>query len=181
MHPNKPFRWTKKTNEAARVIALGGLTYVEIARRFGVHLQTLVNWRAHPEFKIRIAELEEEFRQVVRARGVAMLEKRVEFLNERWEKMREVIEERALAQDMEGVAGGRTGLVVKSVKSVRRGDDFELVPIYEVDTGLLRELREHEKQAAQELGQWTEKREVGGSEVNPVIVKVVKGVSYDDL
>jgi hypothetical protein len=41
---------------------------------------------------------------------------------------------------------------------------------YQVDTGLLKELREHEKQAAQELGQWSEKARV---EQGPIEVQVV--------
>jgi hypothetical protein len=45
-----------------------------------------------------------------------------------------------------------------------------VVEEYEVDTGLLKELREHEKQAAQELGQWSDKARV---EQGPIDVKVV--------
>jgi hypothetical protein len=41
---------------------------------------------------------------------------------------------------------------------------------YQVDTRLLKELREHKKQAAQELGQWSEKARV---EQGPMEVKVV--------
>jgi hypothetical protein len=33
----------------------------------------------------------------------------------------------------------------------------EEVAEYSIDTGLLKELRDHERQAAQELGQWAEK------------------------
>jgi hypothetical protein len=39
-----------------------------------------------------------------------------------------------------------------------------LQPVYKVDTRLLAELRNHEKQAAEELGQWSEKRELPGDE-----------------
>jgi hypothetical protein len=45
-----------------------------------------------------------------------------------------------------------------------------VVEEYEVDTGLLKELREHEKQAAQELGQWSDKAR---AEQGPIDVKVV--------
>lgn len=71
--------------------------------------------------------------------------------------MQQVIAERAEAKEMQGVAGGETGLLAHNVKGLGKGDDFELVDEYAVDTGLLREIRETEKQAAIELGQWQEK------------------------
>jgi hypothetical protein len=45
-----------------------------------------------------------------------------------------------------------------------------VVDEYAVDGVLLKELREHEKQAAQELGQWSDKAKV---EQGPIDVKVV--------
>jgi hypothetical protein len=45
-----------------------------------------------------------------------------------------------------------------------------IIEEYQVDTGLLKELREHEKQAAQELGQWSDKARV---EQGPMQVQVV--------
>ena len=40
------------------------------------------------------------------------------------------------------------------------GEAAEVIDVYQVDTGLLRELRELEQQAAKELGQWTERGEI---------------------
>jgi hypothetical protein len=45
-----------------------------------------------------------------------------------------------------------------------------VVEEYEVDTGLLKALLDHEKQAAQELGQWSEKSKV---EQGPMQVRIV--------
>ena len=48
-------------------------------------------------------------------------------------------------------------------------------PTSRVDNGLvnlLAELRAHEEQAAKELGQWTEKQQIGGRD-GPVEIKVV--------
>ena len=73
--------------------------------------------------------------------------------------MTEVIRQRAVnLKDVPG--GGNTGLLVRQVKGIGKGEDFQVVEEYAVDTGLLRELREHEKQAAIELGEWTEKQDV---------------------
>jgi hypothetical protein len=61
------------------------------------------------------------------------------------------------AADMAEVPGGGTGLLVRQYQGG--------APIYKVDTGLVSligQLLAHEKQAAGELGQWTEKRDVSG-------------------
>ena len=48
---------------------------------------------------------------------------------------------------------------------------------YAVDVALLREIREHEKQAAIELGQWTEKQEHTGE----VLVREYVGVDVEQV
>jgi hypothetical protein len=73
-----------------------------------------------------------------------------------------VIAERAADPDMANVPGGRTGLLVRRVKVIGSGDNAREVCEYEVDTGLLKELRELEKQAAVEAGQWSTTSEVRG-------------------
>lgn len=72
--------------------------------------------------------------------------------------MLRVIEARS--KDMAEVPGGDTGLLVRKLKSIGSGENTKTVEEYAVDTGLLSELREHEKQAAQELGQWINKSNV---------------------
>ena len=52
---------------------------------------------------------------------------------------------------------------------------------YTVEVGLLRKMREFEKQVAEELGPWTEKKEVSGAKGGPVVVKGLPGVSMTDL
>src|SRR4051812_18158059 len=59
------------------------------------------------------------------------------------------------AADMADVPDDGSGLLVRQYQGG--------APIYKVDTGLVRligQLLAHEKQAAEELGQWTEKRDV---------------------
>jgi transposase-like protein len=161
------FRWTDESKNAAEMIAAGTLTHTKIAEEIGVTRQTIHNWLAKPEFTARVQDHIDGFRAKVRSRGIAILENRVDALNDRWRLMQRVISERAESKQMAGVAGGGTGLMVHTVKGVGKGDDFQLIDLYEVDTGLLKELREHEKQAAQELGQWTEKVQ---SEVRATLV-----------
>ncbi|MHB1162281.1 MAG: hypothetical protein ACYC3V_18405, partial [Chloroflexota bacterium] len=100
-------------------------------------------------------------------RGTADRVNRVAALNERWEGLYQVMEVRA--RQMASVPGGDTGLLVPKVRTVKLYavvDEGEgtpttellagtgvAVPVaeYVVDVGLL---REHERQAAMELGQW---------------------------
>jgi hypothetical protein len=55
---------------------------------------------------------------------------------------------------MRSVPGGETGLLVRTGRFIVNG---KAVDVYAVDVGLLRELREHEKQAAIECGQWPQR------------------------
>lgn len=84
---------------------------------------------------------------------------RVKALQDRWDRLRRVIDERATSVEYADAPGGSTGLLAKDYK----GKDATQ-PIYRVDTGLLAELRNHEKQAAQELGQWSEEKEPEGGD-----------------
>jgi Helix-turn-helix of insertion element transposase len=152
-------RWTKPKERAALLLSEDRLTDEEIAADLGIRRRTLAYWKDDPEFAARVAEHVEAFRKAVRSRGIACLENRVDALSDRWKRMQRVITERA--EELEGeCAGGGTGLLVRQVKSVGSGPLAREVEEFAVDTGLLKELREHEKQAAQELGQWTERRDV---------------------
>jgi hypothetical protein len=104
----------------------------------------------------RILALREAITAAVIAEEIRNRDARVQELQWRWDLMRVVIKERGQHADFADVPGGKTGLLVRDYK----GKDAQQ-PIYRVDTGLLAELRLHEKQAAQELGQWSEEKEPG--------------------
>jgi hypothetical protein len=156
------FAWTRKTERAALLVAQDDLADRAIGAACGVTERTIERWKQHPEFAARVQEHRDLWREAIKARGIAERQNRVDALNDRWHRMRQVIEERAEDAATARVAGGSTGLIVRDVKGVGKGEDFQLIDIYSVDTGLLKELREHEKQAAQELGEWSEKREISG-------------------
>jgi hypothetical protein len=69
--------------------------------------------------------------------------KRIEWLTDRIDRMRQVITERAQACKEFAVPGAGTGVLCATEEG------------YEVDTGLLKELREHEKQLRDELNDLT--------------------------
>ncbi len=97
----------------------------------------------------RIRELQETLSAGTIALEISSRNARVQALQNRWDKMRRVIDERAASPDFADVPGGTTGLLCKDYK----GKVADTV-VYKVDTGLLAELRGHERQAAEELGQW---------------------------
>jgi hypothetical protein len=179
MSAESGFRWTKQTERAAQLVAEDKQTDTEIAAEVGVVQRTLERWKQHPTFQQKVAEIVEAYRQSVLTQGIADRVKRVSALNDRWNRMQQVVEERAVDEQMQHVPGGKTGLMVHQVKAVGRGEDFQLIDLYIVDDGLLSEMRATEKQAAQELGQWEEKSSVRTE--GSVAVKVLKGVSMDDL
>lgn len=152
------FQWNMKRERAALLVAEDKLTDEAIACELEIGRQTLVRWKKTPEFKARVSKIIEKVRAKLESEGLRNKRNRLKALNERWEKMAEVIRQRA--QTHKDIAsGGNTGLLVRQVKGIGKGEDFQVVEEYAVDTGLLREMREHEKQAAVELGEWTEKRE----------------------
>jgi hypothetical protein len=175
------FPWTGRKAEAAALAAADDLTNEEQAARLGVARKTLDRWKAHPEFKARVAGLVAALEAAAADRGIARRLRRVQALQERWEKMQAVIAERAADPDLADAPGGRTGLVVRQEKVIGGGDNAERVTEYAVDVGLLKELRAHEQQAAQELGQWAEKREHTGAGGGEIVISVLGNAAPEDL
>lgn len=151
------FEWTEARENAAQLIAEGRLSVGEIAAKLDIPSRTLYEWRRNPDFSGRVDAIVEEVRTALTRRAVAMAEQRVARLNRDWFRLQQVIDERAADPTMADVPGGTTGLVVRTVKKIGSGEDSEIVYEYRVDDGTLAELRQIEKQAAQELGQWTER------------------------
>lgn len=155
------FRWSRVRERAAELVAADELSDEDIARQCGIARRTLATWKRHSGFEQRVAEHHAAWRAAIRAEGIANRQNRINALNDRWERMQRIIEERA-ADTVSGmivdeigeehvIPGWSTGLLVRQEKP--HGTEFA------VDTGLLRELRAHEEQAAKELGQWVEKQE----------------------
>lgn len=147
-----PWIWTNNREKAALLISQGNKTSDEIAKLCNVTYQGLYKWQRDPDFKARVAEHNERFHNAVMNQGIAMKTHRIHALNHRHGLMNKVIEERG--EDMSEIPGGKTGLLVRQLKGIGKGKDFREVEEYAVDTGLLKELREHERQAAIETGTW---------------------------
>ncbi len=95
----------------------------------------------------------------VKAEGIAIQEYRLRGMDELEQGFRRIIAERGAAMDGE-VPGGGTGLLMRQQKQLGTGDRAIITTEYLTDTGIASEIRALYKQAAQELGQWSEKRDI---------------------
>src|SRR5450631_3805988 len=77
---------------------------------------------------------------------------RVQELQDLLDRARALIEARAI--ELKDIPGGETGLLCRDLKG-RNADQ----PVYKADVPLIAEIRGIMRQAAEELGQWVEKRE----------------------
>jgi len=168
------FKWDERRNLAAQKVAEGEQNVDEIAKACGVTRKALWEWRQHPDFAARVEQIIEEQAAKLLREGIRRKENRLRNLQARVDKMLTLIEERAKEMDGE-IAGGGTGLLVRDYK----GKDAD-IPIYKFDAAVVKELREHERQAAQELGEWTEKREITGKDGKPLTVERVREMSQQE-
>ncbi len=148
---------------AAQLLAEDELTIGEIAERIGITPRALYDWRQEPEFRAQVEAIAKEIGDAAMRNAIGRRARRVRALQDRWLRMQRVIEERGADAEFADVPGWTTGLLVRDAKMLGGGESAELVNVFKVDAGLLRELREHEKQAAQELGQWVDRGEISGS------------------
>jgi len=145
--------WGAKRSKAIDLIAADFLTLQEIAENVGVKYHTLVKWTEQPTFRARLAVKRKEIADRVLERGVASKVERIKKQNERWDKLHQIIQERAQDPIMQSVPGGSTGLLSHDQKGIGSGMAATIVDVFEVDTGLLSEIRAHEDQVAESLGQ----------------------------
>jgi hypothetical protein len=114
----------------------------------------------------RIAELQEAISAEVIALEIGSRNARVLSLQKRWDRLRDalvlVLDERGA--DMAEVPGGASGLLCRDYK----GKEADRL-VTRIDPGvvaMVAELRAHEKQAAEELGQWQAPAESKPATVN---------------
>jgi len=148
-----------RQERAALLVATDDLPDEQIAASIGIGRKTLARWKLRADFHGRVEAHRAALAGAVTEAGLAVKVNRIRQLDRRWRKLRALIDERAADPTMQHVPGGKTGLLVRQVKVIGTGRNAQRVEEYVVDVGTLRELRAIEQQAAQECGQWCEKRE----------------------
>jgi hypothetical protein len=156
----------------------------EIQARYGVTItkQAVSYYRQKPHVQEARRKTEEELIATI---PICKRVNRLRSMDKRHRAMEKLMKARGNDPFLQAAADGdkeAAGLLVKTVKGVGSGESFQMVELVEVDTGLLREMREHERQVAQETGQWTEKRDVtsGGQPVPATFGIALMKVYGDD-
>lgn len=178
---------TAKQLRAAVLTAEDDLPDEQIAIACGTSRTTLNRWRTLPAFKDAVtAHTAELDRQMLRL-AIARKRDRLKVLDSMQTKILRVFDARSTQYP--DVPGADTGLLVgqlKQVKHVRTIGDgaaetwTEEQWEYSADTGLMRELRATQEQAAKELGQLTDKVDVGGTFTRRIVVELPPGMEASD-
>ena len=160
----KFFKWDKRRARAAQLVADGSLTEDQISAELAIGRATLKCWKNHPIFQERVTEIADETAKALKKQGIRIKETRLAKLNKLVKRIEKVIKGRAA--DMPDVPGGPSGLLVRDYKGhLGRA-------VYKFDAALVKEFRELLKQAAIELGEWTEKRELSGPDGGAIPVSI---------
>ena len=184
-HPTRV--WTVREKTAIELVAQDFLTDVRIAERVGIRKGTLEAWKLKPDFRAAVLETRKAQNEAVMAEGIADKQNRINRINDTRKRLLTVIDERAKAAEDEGVSGAATGTLVRQAKIVKvyevkeapakvgangqiitDPNDEVFVPskrvelVYEWahDASIHEELRALEVQAARELGQVIDKKDV---------------------
>lgn len=122
----------------------------------------------------KIAAAIRQLRASIAAEGIASLDTRVHGYNERRESLLKVLRERGASKDMQEVPGGKTGWLVAEPRWIGGAEGGKEITVYRFDSALFHALQAVDKQAAQDLGQWTEKRELHGPEGGALEILVME-------
>lgn len=145
------FKWTAQKEEAALLVARDELSDEHIAGQLGIARKTLARWKKAPEFGQRVISIVEETRAALLASGISERCNRLDVLNDFWKRLRIVADERAADPTMAKVPGGKTGLLVRTLRTIGSGEHAEKVEEFTIDGVLLKELRAGMEQAAKEI------------------------------
>ena len=159
---------SKRREMAARYVAEDELTDTEIAEKLGVTQRTLERWKRQDNFRARVNTLVNVYADRFLEQGLARKGQRLQVLNDLHDRMLRVIAERANDPSIAEVPGGKTGVVTRMLKGIGKGDDFQIVEVFEVDTGTIREIRGVQEDVAKELGQFISKHELTGKDGAPL-------------
>ena len=162
------FRWTVAREQAALLVADDVKTVKEIAAAVGVTEFAVYKWKTYPAFNKRVDDITNKLAAKALRFDIAKTEERVRHLDKYWKKLDRVVEQRANDPELKAAPGGDTGLLVRQRRIIGTGKKAKEILEYEADIPLVRELREHLKHAAQELGQWQEDRAPAEAVIYPI-------------
>ncbi len=116
----KPFPWTARKLDAARLVAEDFFSDARIAAKVGVDRRQLTRWKANPEFAAKVKDLVTAMGDRSLLFAVARQHRRVKAMDDRWRKMKKVMRERGAAPEMANVPGGQDRLAGTQTQEHRR-------------------------------------------------------------
>lgn len=146
--PKLTLRRTKLEKAKGDVLAdlIEGMRASDVARKYGVARQSVFDFQER--HKAELIQRKAELDTAVEDLAVTNKAQRLAAINDRWLKLRQLIDIRA-RDDRYTEPGYETGLMVRSLKGIGKN----VFSQYEVDTGLLAEIRQIEHEAAEAMGQ----------------------------
>lgn len=164
-----PFDWDGKKETAAYLLGATSNSFREVAKSVDVSVDTMREWRRHPDFQTRVKEYEDEELDEVRRHSYARKSNRVRGMIKQIEDIDAVVQARSrqlvhgeLDDPETSMTGVYTGQIVVQKRALGTGEFMEVTTDYTFDALMAKERRESMKHLAQELGQWVEKSEQTG-------------------
>jgi hypothetical protein len=117
--------WTRDRARgiACKLVAEDKFTDRVIAQQAGISKATLERWKHLPEFHARVLEHCARYRRLVAEatlqHALARHDERMRCLHEEWERILQLLDERARDPAVANAPGGRTGLVLRRLKTLR--------------------------------------------------------------
>lgn len=140
-------------------------------------IMTLKDWSRHFDWQARLSDIAEQERAAIVKRGIADKQNRIDDYHDLRSRLKKVVVERERQHEniddlvASPAAGASSGLMVLTVRYLPGGGRVEE---WALDSGLVKSLLEVNKQAAQELGEWTEKKELTGKDGGPIEISDVR-------
>lgn len=149
-----------------------GMNNRQIGEKLGVSQAQVTVWLRDPAVKAAISQFYATLTEEVSRLPIANKAMRIRDMQAILDKQDVIIDDRAKLYES-NQAGGRSGLIVKQVKTIGSGKDAYDVAEWVYDTALVKDRLALYKQAAQELGQFSEK-----STVDVTVTEQVKVIQF---
>jgi len=169
-----------RKEKTAQLLAEKDLSIIDIAAAVGVSRECIRLWQQEAEFAARVADHTAMLADLSQRFLIGRKAYRLGNLQERLLRMQRVMDARAADPELQKAGGGDAGLFVRRLRMIGSGENAMVVEEFEFDAALDKAMRDTEKQAAQECGQWAEKKEVSGAGGGPLLLQIIEEVADDD-
>ena len=142
-----------RQEKAAALLAEDRISNLEIAKQCGISFAALKKWREDPIFQERVVTNVQTFADRFLKKGLARQENRLAALDNLYERLIGVIDQRARDPKLRAYPGGDTGLVTRTLRGIGSGEDYQVFTELKTDTDIVREIRGILRDYAEELGQ----------------------------